>query len=64
MIFMLFEFQKGSQSKWWPILENLPMQHDEIIFWNDEKLKTLEDPHFISIIKHERCKLDREIKVI
>lgn len=42
----------------------MPMMHDEILFWDDEKLKILEDPHFINNIKKFRSIIEREITII
>ena len=43
MTYIIYEYSKRENSKWFHLINNLPKDNNHIIFWDDEKLQLLDD---------------------
>ena len=50
MFFLLYEMQKGTQSEWFHLLNNLPKDLDYVVFWPDSDLEKLEDAKLLKMV--------------
>ena len=43
LTYLLFEYQKGAESKWYHLIRNLPKEIDYVVFWEEKELEIIED---------------------
>mmetsp|Transcript_4225 Transcript_4225/g.3548 ORF Transcript_4225/g.3548 Transcript_4225/m.3548 type:complete len:113 (+) Transcript_4225:307-645(+) len=60
LVYLLIEHKKGEKSLYYHLLENLPRDLDYVVFWDDEKIKSLDDPVLFKLAKHHRKEYNEE----
>ncbi|CAK62992.1 unnamed protein product (macronuclear) [Paramecium tetraurelia] len=54
LAFLLYEYQKGPESKWHLLISNLPRDIDYAVFWRPEDQAFLEDKYLVKLAKKQR----------
>ncbi|CAK65712.1 unnamed protein product (macronuclear) [Paramecium tetraurelia] len=47
LAFLLYEYQRGTDSKWYYMIVNFPRDVDYAVFWNTQELESLKDENII-----------------
>lgn len=54
LTFLLYEYQKGKDSRWFNMIRNLPRDIDYAVFWDKEEVEFLEDQWLGREIQREK----------